>query len=91
MGLDRLALHCLSLDLPSWEGDDNDDDERIQMVAPLPEDFRSVLEREELAELWRIACTNEPRLKTPFIDIRTGTLEKQWQRQNGEKVVRHND
>eukprot|EP00977_Amphora_coffeiformis_P013234 scaffold3410_cov158-Amphora_coffeaeformis.AAC.8 len=77
MGLNRLALHCLSLDLPSWD----DGDKRIQLVAPLTEDFRTVLERKELAELWRVACANEPRLKMPFIDIRTGTLgiKKEWQ------------
>lgn len=82
MGLDRLALHCLSLDLP-WDGD-----RRIQIVAPLTQDLRSVLEQKKLAELWQAACDNEPRLETAFIDIRSGTSgpKKGWQKTKGESA-----
>lgn len=78
--LHRLALHAWCLDnLPLSSLDDNGG--IIDIVAPLPTDLRRVLEQESLAEMWKKACDKEPRLATPFIDIRTGTLgiKKEWQ------------
>jgi len=74
--LNRLALHCLSLDLMM------NNDARIEVIAPLPDDLRSVLERDELQALWKTAIEKEPRLATDFIDYRGGTLgtKKKWQR-----------
>lgn len=88
--LHRLALHCLSLHLPSIGTNDNGEN-GVDIVAPLPEDFKGVLEQDALFDLWTTACQKEPRLTTPFIDIRTGTLgiEKDWQKQ--QRLLQTND
>jgi tRNA pseudouridine65 synthase len=53
-GLDRLALHCLSLNLPTLVGDlDSDGGSRLRVMAPLPENLKSVLEQNDLKELGR--------------------------------------
>ena len=89
--LHRLALHCLSLHLPSIGSNDNDDN-GVDICAPLPEDFKAVLEQDALFDLWTTACRKEPRRTTPFIDIRTGTLgiEKDWQKQQ-QRLIKTND
>ena len=96
--LNRLALHCLAIDNlqvpPESTGRSSDDynprknnkhdavSTTTSIVAPLPEDLRYVLE-EKLPELWEEATLLEPRLKTPFYDIKGGTLgvSKKWQRE----------
>jgi hypothetical protein len=50
-------------------------------MAPLPEDLRTVLGKDNLVDMWKQAVEVEPRLVTDFYDIRGGTLgiEKDWQ------------
>jgi tRNA pseudouridine65 synthase len=81
-GLDRLALHCLSLNLPTLVGDlESDGGSRLRVVAPLPENLKSVLEQNGLKELWEKALQKEPNLASAWIDERGGTLgrKKIWQ------------
>ena len=74
-GLDRLGLHCLSLDLPPMEGtEDGDGDGRIRIVAPLPPELAEFFAREDMAELWERAVGVEPKLATEFYDFRGGTF-----------------
>jgi tRNA pseudouridine65 synthase len=62
--LNRLALHSLSITLG----------EKV-IVAPLPPDFRSVLEKEPL---WQIAINKEPRLLLEPIDEQGGTFGRHY-------------
>jgi len=77
-GLDRLALHCLALDLPEWEGaegcdtEESDSGNRVVCVAPLLEDFSAVLRK--LGPLWDEALEKEPRLAENFYDYRGGSF-----------------
>lgn len=89
--LDRLALHCLSLDLSLEQGldDDNDDDDdnhtneedkddRTICVAPLPLDLLSVLQHPGLADLWQEAIKKEPRLTLEPIDNKGGSFGRNY-------------
>lgn len=67
-GLDRLALHCLSISLaPSASLGPVD-----ALVAPLGDDLARPLRAEE--RLWAAAVAREPRLERPPVDVRTGSL-----------------
>ena len=56
-------------------------DQRINIVAPIPSDFKSVLEHKELGELWSSAVSQDARLSAEWIDEQGGTLgrKKTWQ------------
>ena len=94
--LDRLALHCLSLDLPSLnyenenvnENEDEDDkdfeNERIKCVAPLPSELMDVLKRKELIEMWEYALKKDERLSLDAIDIRGGTFGRHYKKRRME-------
>ena len=60
-GLDRLALHCLSIALP---------DPAETIVAPLEGSLAEVLRAEPL---WAEALSSEPRLDLAPVDIRSGS------------------
>lgn len=60
-GLDRLALHCLSIALP---------DPAETIVAPLEGSLAEVLRAEPL---WAEALSSEPRLDLAPVDDRTGS------------------
>jgi len=70
-GLDRLALHCLTLDLKG-KGKGAAQEENLTITAPLPADLRSVLQGED--RLWRPALDLEPALALDPIDKRDGSL-----------------
>jgi tRNA pseudouridine65 synthase len=76
IGLDRLALHCWHLYLPPIGQNDEsfEDDEVIQCIAPLPDDFADALHHPELKQLWNEATQLEPRLKMQHYDERGGTF-----------------
>ena len=59
-GLDRLALHCLSITLP----------EEAPIEAPLSDELVEVLRGEPL---WAEALRAEPRLGLAPVDVRTGS------------------
>lgn len=66
-GLDRLALHCLSIRLPR-----TDDAEERTLVAPLlDDDLATALKREPL---WEAALRLDPRLDALPVDVRSGSL-----------------
>jgi tRNA pseudouridine65 synthase len=68
-GLNRLALHCLRIELPASEKGAND---AVTLEAPLPEDtFRATLRAE--TNLWREAQLLEPALDLPQVDHRGGS------------------
>uniref|UniRef100_A0A6U5EUX1 Pseudouridine synthase RsuA/RluA-like domain-containing protein n=1 Tax=Corethron hystrix TaxID=216773 RepID=A0A6U5EUX1_9STRA len=85
-GLNRMALHCIALDLPAYEGakvgeafcDDASgtvsDGDRVVCIAPLPEDLSSVLRG--LGSLWEEALEKEPRLGTGFYDCHKNLLDE---------------
>lgn len=68
-GLNRLALHCLGLDIPNPFAIGG----RIRLVAPLPSELRSVLEDEDLGSLWSESVLKDSRLSADWIDERGGT------------------
>eukprot|EP00553_Chaetoceros_curvisetus_P005756 CAMPEP_0204612004 /NCGR_PEP_ID=MMETSP0717-20131115/98_1 /ASSEMBLY_ACC=CAM_ASM_000666 /TAXON_ID=230516 /ORGANISM="Chaetoceros curvisetus" /LENGTH=405 /DNA_ID=CAMNT_0051623891 /DNA_START=91 /DNA_END=1306 /DNA_ORIENTATION=- len=68
-GLNRLFLHCLSLDLPPLSTvDDSKSDERINCIAPLLPELVSVLESEEMADVWNAAIQKDDRLTIEIFD-----------------------
>lgn len=68
-GLNRLALHCLSIQL-------NDDD---ACTAPLTPTFRDALEQD--AALWQTATAADPRLLMDPIDELGGTFGRHYRNQ----------
>jgi len=82
-GLNRLALHCFSLRLDlqansevSCGGNDRkiDSREKVDILAPIPEDLEEVFKRKELSTLWMKALQKEPRLAVERYDYRGGTF-----------------
>lgn len=73
-GLNRLALHCLSVEILLYGKEE-------KIVAPVPENLKSVLNSPSLARLWSDGCSQESSLSTDWIDKRGGTLgfKKSWQ------------
>lgn len=64
-GLDRLALHCIGLDLPATAASP-----RLELVAPLEGDLAAALRE---TDLWAPALAREPRLGAPPADVRSGS------------------
>ena len=87
-GLNRLALHCFSLDLPSWDdgsenaggGDriDDGDNGGIQCLAPLPPELLHVLQGEGMEQLWEEALQRDLRLSAEFVDVRGGSFGRNY-------------
>jgi len=71
--LDRLALHCFSLDLPPLGLNEELSGERIKCFAPLPTELLSVLQRDELKDMWQEAIKKDETLMMEHVDIRGGT------------------
>ena len=85
IGLDRLALHCWYLDLPTFGNNALNDSEHrskdnmpIQCFAPLPRDLTCALEHELLNELWSEALQSEPRLDLEPYDEKGGTFGRNY-------------
>jgi tRNA pseudouridine65 synthase len=77
--LDRLFLHCLSLDLPPLSTfDDTKHKERIECIAPMPSELIHVLEHEDMRNLWKIAKGKDPRLTLEFTDERGGAFGRNY-------------
>ena len=87
IGLDRLALHCFYLDLPSVRRDDDGDDE-IQCIAPLTDDFRGALLDGKLGKLWEEATRVEPKLMKEFVDERGGSFGRHFRKRKNEQISR---
>eukprot|EP00563_Minutocellus_polymorphus_P015076 CAMPEP_0181050344 /NCGR_PEP_ID=MMETSP1070-20121207/16467_1 /TAXON_ID=265543 /ORGANISM="Minutocellus polymorphus, Strain NH13" /LENGTH=358 /DNA_ID=CAMNT_0023129285 /DNA_START=40 /DNA_END=1116 /DNA_ORIENTATION=+ len=91
-GLNRLALHCFSLDLPSWDdesenggggdddGIDDDDNSGIQCLAPLSPELLQVLQGEGMEQLWEEALERDSRLSAEFVDMRGGSFGRNFQK-----------
>lgn len=90
-GLDRLMLHAWSLELSFWPGIDEDQEQEQQglsslsprppsIVAPLPDDFASVVRRQD--QLWAVAVANEPCLETKWLDEHGGTFGRHYRRRS---------
>ena len=75
--LDRLALHCICLDLPSINGSENDG---IKCVAPLSPELFALLHREDMKSLFEQATEKDPRLTYKPIDIRGGSYGRHYKR-----------
>jgi len=89
MGLNRLALHCFSLDIRIRASAANekkvvDNDEITNILAPLPEEFSAVLRRSELQDLWEEAISQEARLAQEPFDFRGGSFGRKWGNSGGE-------
>eukprot|EP00816_Leptocylindrus_hargravesii_P011706 CAMPEP_0196814444 /NCGR_PEP_ID=MMETSP1362-20130617/43216_1 /TAXON_ID=163516 /ORGANISM="Leptocylindrus danicus, Strain CCMP1856" /LENGTH=371 /DNA_ID=CAMNT_0042191051 /DNA_START=79 /DNA_END=1194 /DNA_ORIENTATION=- len=83
MGLNRLALHCFSLDIRIRASAANekkvvDNGEMTNIVAPLPEEFSAVFRRSELQDLWKEAIDQEARLAQEPFDFRGGSFGRKW-------------
>ena len=77
--LDRLFLHCLSLDLPPLHMfDETRSKERIQCIAPLHPELVSVLEHADMRGLWDIAKGKDPRLTLEFTDEKGGSFGRNY-------------
>ena len=77
--LDRLFLHCISLDLPPLSTfDDSRSKERINCVAPLHPELVRVLAHEDMNSLWGMAKEKDPRLRFEFTDDRGGTFGRNY-------------
>ena len=70
IGFDRLGLHCFYLKLPPSSEDDNN----IECMAPLHNDFSSALNHEMLQPLWEEAVSAEPLLLSEPYDERGGSF-----------------
>lgn len=86
--LDRLFLHCLYLDLPPFSSlDESRSEERIQVIAPLPPDLKTVIEREDMSSFWTTAkgelmniceLVRDEKLLTTEVDQRSGTFGRNF-------------
>ena len=82
--LDRLFLHCLSLDLPPMSTfDETKREERIECVAPLPPDLRRVMEHEDMGDLWNVARGKCSSLSLEFFDERGGSFGRNYSSSRG--------
>ena len=99
-GLNRLALHCFSLDLPPWDdgdesesesrGDDNnsdDDNAGIQCLAPLSPELLQVLQGEGMEQLWKEALQRDSRLSAEFVDVRGGSFGRNYRKKEEEGLA----
>mmetsp|Transcript_19785 Transcript_19785/g.45323 ORF Transcript_19785/g.45323 Transcript_19785/m.45323 type:complete len:446 (-) Transcript_19785:3-1340(-) len=87
IGLDRLALHCFYLGLPSVRGGGDEDDDEIQCIAPLTDDLRGALLDGKLAKLWEEATHVEPKLKKEFVDERGGSFGRHFRKRKNEQQI----
>lgn len=79
--LDRLALHCFSLDLPPLNEEEEEEDNRIKCVAPLSPELKNVFQRDELKDMWQKALEKEPRLDLDAIDVKGGTFGRHYKKE----------
>lgn len=86
-GLNRLALHCFSLELPSWDDgsecdgdDDEDNDVGIQCLAPLPKELLKVLQGKGMQQLWDESLQRDSRLSAEFVDMRGGSFGRNYRK-----------
>lgn len=93
MNLNRLALHCFSLDIDiarainernDVDNGDSSLDDVTKIVAPLPDELRAVLKRSELRFLWDEAVAQEARLALEPFDFRGGSFGRKWSKLNNE-------
>eukprot|EP00804_Cyclotella_cryptica_P011197 CCRYP_007717-RA/>CCRYP_007717-RA protein AED:0.13 eAED:-0.14 QI:0/-1/0/1/-1/1/1/0/394 len=90
IGLNRLGLHCWYIELPPMNCGDRvnaddkktSDDDLIQCIAPLPDDFTNALHHGELKHLWEEALQAEPRLKLAPFDEKGCTFGRHYRRKN---------
>lgn len=92
-GLNRLFLHCFSLDLPDLQLMDNemnghqDMSKRIECVAPLLPELSNVLKHESIEqEIWETALRKEPRLGLEPIDQKGGSFGRNFRNKQSEGV-----
>ena len=85
IGLDRLALHCFYLGLPSVRNGEGDDG--IQCIAPLTDDFRGALLDGKLGKLWEEATRTEPNLQNELIDERGGSFGRHYRTRNRHTTI----
>ena len=97
-GLNRLALHCFSLDLPSWDDEsenagggeeriDDGDNGGIQCLAPLPPELLHVLQGEGMEQLWEEALQRDLRLSAKFVDLRGGSFGRNYRQKKEELLL----
>ena len=80
--LNRLFLHCFSLTLqPLSTFDAESSDEPIEIIAPLTEDLKSVLQRRDMRYLWQEALEKEPKLSLEELDERGGTFGRNYSKE----------
>jgi len=79
--LDRLFLHCISLNLPPLSTfDDTKSEKRIECIAPLLPELVKVLEHEKLQNLWNVAKHKDPRLILEVVDERGGSFGRNYKK-----------
>lgn len=80
--LDRLFLHCLSLDLPSLSAFEEDifSKKRSKCVAPLLPELVNAFQHEDLRELWNEAKGKDPRLALEVVDERGGSFGRDYKK-----------
>lgn len=102
-GLNRLALHCFSLELPPWDdgdgiessGDDNNNDDEdndnvhvgIQCLAPLSPELLQVLKGDGMEQLWEEALKRDSRLSAEFVDMRGGSFGRNYRKKEEELLA----
>mmetsp|Transcript_27629 Transcript_27629/g.81227 ORF Transcript_27629/g.81227 Transcript_27629/m.81227 type:complete len:360 (-) Transcript_27629:58-1137(-) len=89
--LNRLALHCFSLELPPMSTGDSDTSadsgegsDNIQCLAPLSLELLEVLQGEGMEEIWQEALQREPRLAAEFVDLRGGSFGRNFKKTKQE-------
>ena len=94
IGLDRLALHCWYLEMPSVGLNNNDvgadnqsfeDESTIQCISPIPEDFIGPLQNKIVNDLWHEALDKEERLGLEPYDEKGGTFGRHYRSKRGLK------
>jgi tRNA pseudouridine65 synthase len=82
-GLNRLFLHCLSLDLPALSNfDPEKSDDKISCIAPLSKELANVLQRDDMIELFTEAKGKDPRLSLEPFDEQGGTFGRNARKLN---------
>lgn len=82
-GLNRLFLHCLSLDLPALSHfDPAKSQERIVCTAPLDSSLVTTLEHHDMIDLWTKAKEKDSRLTMEPFDEKGGTYGRNFKRKS---------
>jgi len=91
-GLNRLFLHCFSLNLPPLDHRilkqetiaittiimEGETRTRLECIAPLTTDLLQILQREDMKDVWNNAIRKDSRLLKEFVDEKGGTYGRNY-------------